>query len=241
MKKFVKILLIVIVLLIVFAGIMCVIAMRPFFIKNVIVPIVEKNIRASITFSDIEFHPLSTSILIKDLSVKSVDGYAVKAGKVYALIGLWDTIHGRITVNHIDIDNTFINAVSVPESDTAVKPVKSSGRGDASSSDTKFSISVSNVNIRNLNLNYKTKGKTPAESSVFKVSNFNFSIPELKTGGKGSIRILGDILTSKGDASNLLRGKIESNTTLTLSDNSFPVALDSKTTLTLGNKVAGIE
>ncbi|MCP4178020.1 MAG: hypothetical protein GY756_09655 [bacterium] len=243
MKKVLKILSIIIIVLLILIVAIYFTVTSSYFLKSYILPYVGNSMGADITVSQIEVSPLKSSIVIKDLINEKNNKLNIKVKKFDCLFNIFDLINNKITINRLDLDNTYIsvkNSIKTKNVTVSDLPEVRSKTQKKSGGKTKLPIlNINNINIKNFNITYKVTKTGTNNINITKINNLNIKIPYLKTSGKGLIQFFGNVLSSRNN--NNLSGKIQGKLTAILNDKTFPNQLNLNSQLTLGNNVTLLE
>jgi hypothetical protein len=191
MKKVFKILSVIIICLIILCLCVYFVATSSFFIKNAFLPLAGSIIDVKIKVEKIVVSPFSGDFEIKNMEIKSQDGYSLKIGDYNTSINLFSLFKGVIKINYLNLKDTDVHIIQ-EESFEKVDMHQESEEEIYNKEPDKnksnfFILDINNIKIKNLNIIYTLKRSTKEKSSVSELLNLNVIIPCLRTGADGSI------------------------------------------------------
>ena len=245
MKKIFKLLSIIIICLIILCLCVYFIVTSSFFIKNIAFPVTGYFMNAEIKVEKVVFSPFAGDCEIKNLEVKSADGYSLKLGEYNSNINLFSLFKGIIKINQLKLKNTDIAIVQEVSFEKKNKEQggKQTTHTEASNKDISdfIVLDINNIKIDNLNIKYTVKRTATKESSVMELSKFNVTVPRLKTGTDGTIDYKGLLQVGPENGENNLTGELTGKIYTKLSNYSLPTLVKLTSTAKFGDEVTPIE
>ncbi|MCF7791266.1 MAG: hypothetical protein K9L78_02480 [Victivallales bacterium] len=215
------------------------------FLKNVLIPILEKTCDSKITVKHIDLSLLKGELDLKDFSIAANDkSFTFKTQTLLLDTNIIDLISNRYIINRLNLTNsnlTIVQKVKEKLAKDSIDISPKSGKQRKTSSSPVF-LNLKNINVKNFNLLYYVKRSKKEDSSKVNVTGLNLSIPKIKTGEKGKIKYNCSINVASMKKNALKSmGQLNGKTFIELNQRSFPVFIKSNSTLNMADKTTPIQ